>query len=247
MAELPPNAPERARFGDCPSCAYVTTGSAEFCFNCSRESIEHVASSRCVTCDQKLPASGACGNPLCNRSIDRRGWEFIWAIAMRSGSLKNTITAYKYDNVKGWAWIFGRILVGYLERKDQTFEEFDVIIPMPTYVGPEPEARSWDHVATIIERAEIEGPHWPFRRDVMTKTAMTPTMAGLPFGQRAQMAETQLRPALQVSDPAAVAGKLVLVFDDVFTAGLTLREVAFKLKAAGAAGVAGIVLARQPY
>jgi predicted amidophosphoribosyltransferase len=50
-----------------------------------------------------------------------------------------------------------------------------------------------------------------------------------------------------VDEPAAVTGKMVLVFDDVFTGGLTLREVAFKLKASGATCVAGIVLARQPY
>lgn len=72
-------------------------------------------------------------------------------------------------------------------------------------------------------------------------------MVGLTFSQRAKMAETQLRPALRVNDPATVAGKDVLVFDDVFTAGLTLREAALKLKAAEASSVAGIVLARQPY
>jgi predicted amidophosphoribosyltransferase len=99
----------------------------------------------------------------------------------------------------------------------------------------------------IVERAAIEGPHWPFRHDVMAKTACTPSMQGLTFQQRAQMAETHLRSALSVTAPDAIDGKLVLVFDDVFTAGLTLREVAFKLKAEGAAGVAGIVLARQPY
>ena len=39
----------------------------------------------------------------------------------------------------------------------------------------------------------------------------------------------------------------VMVFDDVFTGGLTLREIAFKLKAAGAREVYGLALARQPY
>lgn len=209
--------------------------------------MEAVAPSRCQTCDRKQAPGAECSNPLCNRSAKLRGWQFIRAVAMRSGRLKNTISAYKYDDVKGWAWIFGRILVGYLERNAETFDMFDLIIPMPTYVGPEEGARSWDHIGTIIERAEIEGPQWRFRRDVMSKTAHTPTMVGLSFTQRATMAETQLRPALRVDEPDAVAGKLVLVFDDVFTGGLTLREVAYKLKDAGAEGVAGIVLARQPY
>jgi len=164
---------------------------------------------------------------------------------MRSGQLKATISAYKYNDKKGWAWIYGRILVGYLELGAEIFSRYDMIIPMPTFVGVG--GRSWDHIGTIVDRAAMEGPDWPFRRGVMSKVNATPRSVGLTFGQRAQMVETQLRPALRVDRPDLVAGKDILVFDDVFTAGLTLREVAFKLRSAGASSVAGIVLARQPY
>ena len=44
-----------------------------------------------------------------------------------------------------------------------------------------------------------------------------------------------------------VKGKRVLVFDDVFTEGFTIREVARALRAAGAVEVSEVVLARQPY
>ena len=176
----------------------------------------------------------------------KRGWEFIWAVAMRSGSLKTAISSYKYQGVKGWAWILGRVLVGYLEANAQVFGTYDLIIPMPTYLGIG--GRSWDHIGLIIERAEVEGSQWPFRRDVMDKTKPTPTMVDLKsFKKRAEMAERELRPALQVTEPSTVAGRDVLVFDDVFTGGLSMREVAYKLKDAGATSVAGIVLARQPY
>ena len=47
--------------------------------------------------------------------------------------------------------------------------------------------------------------------------------------------------------PAIVRGKRVLVYDDVYTEGLTPREVARALLGAGAVEVAEIVLARQPY
>lgn len=80
---------------------------------------------------------------------------------MRSGRLKAVITSYKYEGKTGWAWILGRILVGYLESNAHIFSRYDLIIPMPTFVGPG--GRSWDHIATIIERAVIEGPLWPFR------------------------------------------------------------------------------------
>jgi predicted amidophosphoribosyltransferase len=45
----------------------------------------------------------------------------------------------------------------------------------------------------------------------------------------------------------ALAGKLILIVDDVFTEGFTIREVARALRAAGAVTVSEIVLAREPW
>jgi predicted amidophosphoribosyltransferase len=242
----PREVPKPAGFGKCPTCAYRMTGTPELCFGCARRHIERVHARRCDTCDQTLREDRPCSNPLCNRDVTERGWEFIWAIAMRSGRLKSVISAYKYDNVKGWAWILGRILVGYLQANAEVLRTYDLIVPMPTYVGEG--GRGWDHVGLIIERAEIEGPEWPFHRDLLAKTHPTPTMVGLKtFRKRAEMAERELRPSLQVTSPSTVAGRDVLVFDDVFTGGLSMREAAYKLKHAGASSVAGLVLARQPY
>jgi predicted amidophosphoribosyltransferase len=50
-----------------------------------------------------------------------------------------------------------------------------------------------------------------------------------------------------VVDAAAVEGQRVLVYDDVFTCGLTLREIALALRRAGAVEVSGLVLARQGF
>ncbi|MGZ4181870.1 MAG: hypothetical protein ACXVUL_14445 [Solirubrobacteraceae bacterium] len=43
-----------------------------------------------------------------------------------------------------------------------------------------------------------------------------------------------------------MAAQDVLVFDDVFTSGATVRKIALKLKAASARTVDVVVLARQP-
>jgi predicted amidophosphoribosyltransferase len=48
-------------------------------------------------------------------------------------------------------------------------------------------------------------------------------------------------------DPTAVVGQRIIVIDDVFTTGNTLNAVARRLREAGAAAVAGITLARQPW
>jgi predicted amidophosphoribosyltransferase len=50
-----------------------------------------------------------------------------------------------------------------------------------------------------------------------------------------------------VRKPELVDGARILVFDDVFTEGFTIRQVARALKEAGAVEVSEIVLARQAY
>lgn len=103
-------------------------------------------------------------------------------------------------------------------------------------------------ISALSSSAEIEGCSLPIVRDVMVKQTATARLVEQDsFYARALVAEREFGPALQVVDRAAVAGKDVLVFDDVFTTGLTLREVARKLMDAGANMVGGIVLARQPF
>jgi predicted amidophosphoribosyltransferase len=240
------NGPQPAGFGKCAGCAYVQSGPSSVCYRCARQAIEDVSRHRCMTCDHDLPPDeDECRNPLCRRSIDDRQWKMVWAIAMRTGRLDSAIKAHKYQGKWGWSWIFCRVLVGYFQSNPEAFREFDMIIPSPTFVAP----GGYDHTGQIIEQAALEDPSWPFRRDVMTKTRATTRLAEVRggFGARAYVAETEIGPALKVVKPFDVVGKSVLVFDDVFTGGLTLREVARKLRVAGAAEVYGIALARSRF
>jgi predicted amidophosphoribosyltransferase len=238
--------PEPAGFGNCKVCPYMRPGTVDTCYECASASLEELAEDCCMLCDRKLGASDKCGNPLCSRTEEERGCDWIYAISMRTGPLKRAIDAFKYEGKWGWARIFGRVLVGYLQEQAGVFRGYDLIIPMPTYIGKD--GRDRDHIAEVIERAAVEDDSWPFRTDVMTKTRATTRLAELPrFADRAFVAETEIGPALEVTNGRAVHGKSVLVFDDVFTGGLTLREVSRTLNAAGAEQVSGIVLARQPY
>jgi predicted amidophosphoribosyltransferase len=239
--------PEPAGFGNCGQCAYRQTGTVAICYDCAGRTMEALARHRCMVCDQVVAGQGArCGNPLCNREIDERGWQFIFAIAMKTGVLDSAIKSYKYDGKWGWAWIFGRVVAGYLSAHEDVFRDFDMIIPSPTYVGAG--GRSTDHTAEVLRRAQQEDGSWPFRFDIMSKVTPTDRLAGVRrFYDRARLAETQIAAALQVDKPRAVAGKAVLVYDDVFTDGLTLREAAHNLRAAGADVVAGLALSRQPF
>jgi len=91
------------------------------------------------------------------------------------------------------------------------------------------------------------GAGWPFRVGVVQKTAATTAFRGKTWRSRYEIAEHELRPVLKVPSPELVSGRRVLVYDDVYTEGLTLRAVASSLRDAGAVEVSEIVLAREPY
>jgi predicted amidophosphoribosyltransferase len=242
--------PQPAGFGNCGVCAYRDVGSAAVCFACAARRIDRVGVGHCPTCDQRLPPGGICSNYWCRRPVEDRYFSFIYAIAMRSGQLEAAINAYKFRDRTGWASIFGRVLVGYLDESPDAFNSWDAIIPSPTFTGAGARRR-WDHIDLILQRAGIEAAgRWPIvarHHHPIVKTADTPSLVGRTLADRREITATQLRAALAVPDPSAVRNRSFLVFDDVFTDGSTLREVARRLLEAGASEVAGIVLARQPW
>jgi predicted amidophosphoribosyltransferase len=239
--------PLPAGFGNCPKCAYVVSGPASLCFTCASRSLEPLAARRCALCARALEADGTCGNPVCSWEESRRWFRSVWAISMRSGPLQRAIDDYKVPPERpGWSWIFGRVLLGYLNAHSETFSDYGLIIASPTFTGDG--GRSFDHTAAVIERAmkEDEG-SWPFALDIIRKTAATAPFRGRTWSQRYTIATTELRAALTVPDPGRIAGQRVLVYDDVYTEGLTILEVARALRLVGAAEVSQIVLARQPW
>lgn len=243
-------APEPAGLGNCRVCAFLESGTATICYRCARQTIEALASfdERCGVCDLPLREDGTCGNPLCNRDWRQFGWNY--AIAMRSGVLEQAINAYKYENKFGWCNIFARVLVGFLDEQRRTFEGFDLIVASPTYLDPEG-PRRYDHTRDVIRAAfEESESRWPFDVDdpaVIVKIAATPPLVGRTFRERREIAEGPLRDALRVPDSEAIEGKAILVYDDVFTDGSTLDEVARCLRGAGATEVCGVSLTRQPW
>jgi predicted amidophosphoribosyltransferase len=170
---------------------------------------------------------------------------------MRSGVLEKAINDFKYNNRSGWRIIFGRVLVGFLDDEEGTFKDFDLIIPSPTFLDPEG-TRKYDHTREVILSAndEAEG-RWPFDIEsppAIVKTAKTEPFMGKKWGERKKIADTELRAALSISDRSRTNDKSILVYDDVFTDGFTLREVARALvEAGGASRVCGVTLTRQPF
>ena len=242
-----------AGFGKCAKCAHLGNDSPDVCYACARRDIEDLAppSKRCRICDRPHdPPATTCPNPSCNWSRSYRYFGWNYAIGMRKGALERVMKRYKFGDEMGWRVIFARLLVAFMDEREKRFAPFHYIIPSPAYTGPGGH-RSWDHASYVIESAAQLTPRWPFYvgdPPLIKKTAETPPMSKIyKFGPRKDNAEGPIRSALEVPSPSMVAGKNILVYDDLFTDGLTLREVARALSNSGAKLVCGVTLARQPW
>jgi predicted amidophosphoribosyltransferase len=173
-----------------------------------------------------------------------REFSEILTVSEDADRMWDVIYRYKYDDEKDLADDLARLLVDYLDRNRERVERFDHIATCALYIGPRAR-RLWDYLRLVVDAAERLDPRWPFAPDLITKAGPTGRFLGIGVEERRRIAEGELRSALAVPDPARVAGKRVLVFDDVYSEGFSLREMARALRLAGAAEVAGLVLCRK--
>lgn len=222
-------------------------GPARICVACANKSLEPIAPGACPICCQVLEHGVPCRNWLCNdagRRIER-----IDAVAYDSGELRSKIRRYKYESKTGWALIFGRLLVGWLEAHVGNGSP-DLIVANPAYL--EPGGNGIGHIETIIRSAAVEDVErrWAFDTETpaaVIKTRPTAKSAGQ-SGAAKRATAAALYDVLRIPDPARTAGRRILVFDDICTTGSQLNAVARRLLDDGrAAQVHALVLGRAPW
>ncbi|MBB3082203.1 ComF family protein [Geodermatophilus sabuli] len=225
----------------CESCIYRTSGTPAICFACCSGRAAPVRQVGCRVCGQPLDG-GCCPNTVCG--FADRGFSRIYTISERSEEMWGAVYRYKYGEDRSWAAVLGRILVGYLEEHRQEMARFDVITTGAIYVGPRA-IRLWDYLRLVLEAAGRAGPGWPFAPGLIAKSGPTGRFLGIGVEARREIAEGELRSLLSVPEPERVAGGRVLVVDDVYSEGFSLREMARALLHAGATEVAGLVFTRR--
>jgi len=233
--------PAPAGFGSCAGCAYRDSGTPALCFTCATVMSDQVAGVRCASCGQAME-DDRCPSAVCN--LEHRYFSRIYTVCDHSDVMWRVIMDYKYEEQRAWAQILGRILVGYLDQHRAELAGYDVITTGAIYVGPRAQ-RLWDYLELIMKAAQEQGPDWPFTPGLIAKSGPTGRFLGISPQARREIAEGELRAALSVPAPEDVAGRRILVVDDIYSEGYSLREMARVLLDAGAAEVAGLVFARR--
>jgi predicted amidophosphoribosyltransferase len=234
--------PAPAGFDDCTSCAYRTTGTPAICFPCTVADSPAPAGTTCDVCGHVSDDRDPCPNTVCG--LDDRYFSRLYTVTGRAEEMWRAVYRFKYGEERDLAEVLGRVLVGYLEHNREELAGYDLITTGASYVGPLAH-RPWDHLHLIVEEAQRQTDGWPFAPGLIAKSGPTGRFLGLGPAERRTIAEGELRSALSVPEPERVAGRRILVLDDVYSEGFSIREMARVLLGAGAVEVAGLVLARR--
>lgn len=195
----------------------------------------------CPFCQEPL-ADGACPNAACR--LEDRGFSHIYTVSEDGEAVWDLIYRYKYGEEKHLAVHLGRLLADFLQDHEEELRRFDLVTTVALYIGPDA-PRLWDYLDLVVEQAARLDPDRTFATDVITKVGPTGRFLGIGVEERRAIAEGELRAALHVPDPGRVEGRRILVIDDAYSEGFTMREMALALVGAGAAEVAGLVLVRR--
>ncbi len=240
--------------GDCRACGgpLLKAGTSPLCNECVRELREQSAT-LCVRCGEALDVDGlhyerqfGAEALLCSPCrMTPPEFERAAAWGLYEDGMRELIHLLKYEGVEGAAKPLGQLLARVMVSLAEGGMPRDLaVIAVPLFPakqrlrGYNQSARIVDEVSEELRRAggwTLRAAHGALRRIRDTESQ---------FGLTASGRRRNLRGAFVVADPAAVAGREVLLVDDIYTTGATARECARVLRQAGAAKVWVATVAR---
>ena len=219
-----------------PRCLICNAlGESGLCGGCAAQ-IVPVAAPLCAVCGQTVPGDA-------NGCLDcaRRRPAFVRARAMGAydGVLRAAIHQFKYRDRPQLAGPLGRRLAGYAREQASALNglRFDGVLAVPMHPTRQ-RGRGYNQSERL---ARVFGGELglPLSLDALLRIRPTRPQVGLSADER----RVNLRGAFAVRNGDAVAGKTLLLLDDVVTSGSSLYECCVTLRASGAAAVYALTLA----
>lgn len=159
--------------------------------------------------------------------------------------MREAIHALKYGRIHPAARQLGAMLAGAIEELGPDLPTELLVVPVPLHRAKR-KLRGFNQARALaqgaIEALRTSHPDWhlTLAPRALMRQRSTESQAGLTPRQR----RANVRGAFNVSDPAAVRGRSVLLVDDILTTGATARAAAQALRRAGATSIYVATLAR---
>ena len=222
----------------CISCAAILQPITEkvFCSAC-REKIKFLTGSICPICGIMFFDSPSASH-LCGNCLEKKPYfSYARAVASYETIILNAIHQFKYSRDLSIGILLASLMADF-SFPDLDFRDYSLIIPVPLHIK---KLRKRGFNQSII-LADSIGKKWqiPVNFSLLKRCKFTLTQTGLNKKER----QRNIKGAFEVRDKEKIAGRNIILIDDVYTTGATLNECAKKLIKAGAQKVAVLTLAR---
>jgi competence protein ComFC len=221
----------------CEICRTLLVGPGErvVCRDCL-DALRMTPSPFCLCCGRFFGGSGE--SHLCAACLERRpSFARHRSVARYEGVVKDIILVYKYKGFEVLAGALGDFIIRNLGGEDDLWSGLEAIVPVPLH--PAKERNRGFNQAGLLARRLSQRTKVPLVSRRLVKVRPTSAQTSLEARDR----EINLRGAFRVRKPAGLAGKVVLLVDDVYTTGSTLRECSRALRQAGVKEVRAVTLA----
>jgi competence protein ComFC len=215
----------------CFFCQRTLSGQAQVCLDCLRQ-ISHSEGPLCRRCGRPLLGEGPC------LQCAGYNWAFSQArsVGPYSGELRLAIHRFKFHNHRASARLLARLMFQSIEAGWWT--EVHGLVPVPLH-AERLRQRGYNQAELLAYELSLLS-HRPLLK-LLERRFSTPAQSGLSQHQRRQ----NMRGAFRVvpDRQTQLAGKCLLLVDDVLTTGSTLDACARALRQAGCEEVRAVTVA----
>jgi competence protein ComFC len=206
----------------------------------------------CGICLSRIGPDRVPGCPLCGRFFDGVGESHLCGSCLAKapsfslhrsagryrGHLKDAVLLLKYKKFRPLGSVLGGMAFEALKKDEILWKDIDLIIPVPLHKRRQRERGFNQAEAVAREIGKRSG--IAVARKILRKTRNAPPQTSLERDDRAN----NVRDAFAVVGKEAIAGKVILLVDDVYTTGATLGACARILHQEGAVEVRAITVAQ---
>ena len=228
-------------FGDviypatCPGCGIITAGHAGFCPTCWRE-IRFIERPYCEILGVPFSYDPGEGMVCAEAIADPPAFDRLRAVAIHEGPVRHLVHGLKYRDRTDMAPMMAAWM---LRASEGHVADCDAILPVPLHRWRFA-SRKFNQSAELARHLSLQSGR-PFLPRTLVRVKNTSRQVGL----TARAREENVRAAFRVSPGREidVAGKHILLADDVYTTGATVSSATRALKKAGAAEVTVLTFA----
>ena len=201
----------------CEECLTRVKTVSAICAYCQKPSIDGMTHTKCLS------------------KYKMDGFVSFWDY---SGVIRKAVLGLKYKFAREISKEISDLVVKNLKLKYGFLNSGHVLIPVPIH-GSRENWRGFNQSILIGEQI-AKKMNWKFKKDVLVKTRKTSAQVDLKGNERVK----NVKGVFNLNYKYKLNQTSIILFDDVFTTGSTLKEAAKVLKRSGAKKVWGLTIAR---